>query len=570
MKKYLLSAIALAALTSQAFAQPTFKVLAPASIAGNYTFSWAEWSQTPDFNTAGVFVEDTLAFVDDGTPGENAQGNPLAQEGCNQLINPNDVNTQIGVSYRGTCQFGTKALNAQNAGAVALIIINRDPETIAMGEGTDGPNVTIPVVMITSIDGVTVKDEMGNGDVVAFIGNKQGLNANDMSATADQALIKPFATSHSSLTNSFNPTINVRNVGNQDQTDVTVTCTIDGPAGNVYTESVGPLTVAAGGEVYIVNGNPNSFPDFDLGTYPVGDYNMSYSIDLGANTDEDPSDNLLESTFTINAEYLSKAGWDNGAPISTSYPSNSETVYTSCVTFRDANASVQPLTGYMFSPDADTTGGGDISGEEVFLRILEQSDSSVLDATSLTEVFSEPTFLSSNADIRQTLTVDLQTPFTFFDNQLYLVCLETQNGTIVSFGYDGGINYDGNFAVTGIFQAPVQVDQGGNVQYYSGWTGTNAPSLAMRLGGASLDEVADVQIGAFPNPTSDNVSIRTSFEGNANIVVTDLNGRIVMNEEVVLAGGGVNLNVAHLDAGMYVFNVALDNGQTSRLNVVKK
>lgn len=47
-----------------------------------------------------------------------------------------------------------------------------------------------------------------------------------------------------------------------------------------------------------------------------------------------------------------------------------------------------------------------------------------------------------------------------------------------------------------------------------------------------------------------------------------MNGHIVIKEDVALTRG-VNLDLAHLDAGMYVFNVALDNGQTSRLTIVK-
>ena len=64
--------------------------------------------------------------------------------------------------YRNTCEFGAKALNAQNAGAEAVVIINRDPEAIGMGAGADGLNVTIPVYMITSEDGVMIKTAMND------------------------------------------------------------------------------------------------------------------------------------------------------------------------------------------------------------------------------------------------------------------------------------------------------------------------------------------------------------------------------------------------------------------------
>ena len=60
-------------------------------------------------------------MVDDGLPETNAQGNPISAEGCNPLIN--NLTGKIAVIYRNTCEFGAKALNAQNAGAIGVIII---------------------------------------------------------------------------------------------------------------------------------------------------------------------------------------------------------------------------------------------------------------------------------------------------------------------------------------------------------------------------------------------------------------------------------------------------------------
>ena len=54
-------------------------------------------------------------LVDDGTPGVNeayAFQHLLAEEACNPLVN--DLTGKIAVFYRGSCQFGTKAFNAQN------------------------------------------------------------------------------------------------------------------------------------------------------------------------------------------------------------------------------------------------------------------------------------------------------------------------------------------------------------------------------------------------------------------------------------------------------------------------
>ena len=111
----------------------SFKINSPNVIAGNYNFSTtadpgvspAGWTGTPDLNDTANAVMATLMFVEDGTAGINPQGNPISQEGCFPLIN--DLTGKIAVVWRNNCQFGEKILNAEKAGAVGVIIINREP-----------------------------------------------------------------------------------------------------------------------------------------------------------------------------------------------------------------------------------------------------------------------------------------------------------------------------------------------------------------------------------------------------------------------------------------------------------
>jgi len=578
MKKYLLSTVAIATLTMSALAQPACKVLFPASIAGNKTFTWADptsWGQTPDFNIPGVFVEDTLAFVEDGTPGLNAQGNPKSQEGCNPLINGVDVAGKIAVCYRGTCEFGAKAMNAQNAGAVAVIIINRDPEAVGMGAGAQGANVTIPVVMITSVDGANIKAEMQNGPVVMFLGNKQGLNPNDLSTNTGVARIKNFAGSNSRIENGFTPAIEIYNVGNQAQSAVSVRCLISGPGGiPVYDQTAGPISMAAGDTVYIQTGNPYSFPAFSLPIYPNGDYTMSYTISLGANTDDDMSDNMLSYGFKMNDEYVSLSRLDaNNDPIATSFPSNSTASYKACMSFRDANASNSKIGGYKFVPEADTA-AVDMAGEEILFKVFTWSDSSVLDYNELTEVFNEAIYLTDDNDTRQVKTVDLDQSFFLDDNQLYLICLETANGVDIAFGFDNTIDYSGNTAITGISTSPIEVfpsGAAGLTWYGGGWSGTTALSLALNVVAlnAGIDEVVAASVNVFPNPTQNEVSLNSSVKGAATVVVSDLAGKAVASKAVNFGNGSVQMTTEGLEAGMYVFNIQFENGQQARVNVVK-
>ncbi len=93
-------------------------------------------------------------IVDDGSGG-------TATHGCGALVGFTPGN--IALIDRGSCEFGTKALNAETAGAVAAIIVNDQQlpnNIIAMGAGVDGGSVTIPAVMIGNADGQLIKDEL--------------------------------------------------------------------------------------------------------------------------------------------------------------------------------------------------------------------------------------------------------------------------------------------------------------------------------------------------------------------------------------------------------------------------
>lgn len=70
----------------------------------------------------------------------------------------------VALIRRGTCTFHTKALNAQNAGAVAVVLYNHLPgrfsPTVA---GT--PAITIPVVAISDTEGVLIDSRLASGSV---------------------------------------------------------------------------------------------------------------------------------------------------------------------------------------------------------------------------------------------------------------------------------------------------------------------------------------------------------------------------------------------------------------------
>lgn len=591
MKKILLLLTVLSS-GFMANSQVVFSGVSPVSIQGNYDFAWADpaggdWS-CPDFLVPGTFVEDTLMIVDDGTPGLNLQGNPLSAEACNgPLIN--DLTGKIAVIYRNTCEFGYKALQAQDAGAVAAIIINREDEIVQMGGGVEGLNVTIPCVFVTSLTGNQLVTEMSNGPVVVFLGSKVGAYANDIGANSGQALVSPYGGANSLQYDGFEPGIQVYNYGTDDQAAVSINAKIDGPSGTIYDETVGPVAIVSGDTLAVFPGNTDAFPAWNegIGNYENGEYTLTYTMDLGG-TDDSDFDNVLSSSFSITdgttIGTLAVSPVDaSGMPVANTYPSNATTEYQGCVMIQEPNSSTMAVQGMYFIPHTDTS-VNDLAGSEIFGNAYQWDDGWVdLDdpnydfAAATTNAFNALNIVTfgthypaSNDDVDDVAYIEFVTPFLMVDNQRYLFCLQTFETATISFGYDNTINYDGNEGIYRQPVAPVHIDG----QWYSGgWSGASAPALSLKTFDPAEVGITDADIlvgGAFPNPTTDAVTITVNATGGATLNVTDISGKIVMNSLVDLGTGSTKVNTSQLEAGVYVFTVIMENGKTAQFNLVKQ
>lgn len=92
-----------------------------------------------------------------------------ASDGCETLINASAIAGRIAVVDRGQCTFIAKVEALQDAGALAVIVVNNAPgDPIAMG-GTGGGNIDIPAVMISQADGALIKQALLNGPVNATL-----------------------------------------------------------------------------------------------------------------------------------------------------------------------------------------------------------------------------------------------------------------------------------------------------------------------------------------------------------------------------------------------------------------
>jgi len=96
----------------------------------------------------------------------------------NPWSNAANVAGKIAMCNRGTSSFVQKAAHAQASGAVALIIVNETQPTadpIVAGL-TGGPAITIPVVMISKVDGDAIRTAAGGFDSVTGLPTNSPVN----------------------------------------------------------------------------------------------------------------------------------------------------------------------------------------------------------------------------------------------------------------------------------------------------------------------------------------------------------------------------------------------------------
>jgi hypothetical protein len=132
-----------------AFGVPLMRVNAPAGIAGAYDVGLASFGPAL---TAGGVTGNVVQALDPALGGTDT-----AFDACSALTNAAAVAGNIALVDRGTCGFTVKVKNAQNAGAIAVIVADNAAGAPPAGLGGADPTITIASVRITLADGNTLK-----------------------------------------------------------------------------------------------------------------------------------------------------------------------------------------------------------------------------------------------------------------------------------------------------------------------------------------------------------------------------------------------------------------------------
>lgn len=591
MKKLLLS-LGLVLVGSTAMSQVIFSVEAPASIAGFYDFtSNGDGSSWGTATLAGLPpVIDTVVLADDGTPGVNAQGNPASATGCNALT-AGSLAGKIAMVFRGdggnpaigACGFGVKAQMCANAGAIAVIIVNRDETVIAMSGGTEGAAVTIPVIMVSQSTGVAILNQLTAPvpvPVVAMIGDKTGYYGDDLTAFDETSVraefgSKPIALTQNASEFSLNPGTWVYNYGQNSQSGVTLNTVIKRNGTQIYTQTSAGATIPSGDSLFMTT------PTFSSASYTAGQYEIIYTVAM-TNPDEFAGDNVSKSTFALSPQYWSLAGFNATADSIKSdgfyRPATLPTTqFETCIVLEDANAGRLKMDGILYG--GMTVGAADtatvtLDGVEVTWTLYAWNDADHTVATGTFDLLSQvaegsyiyPDPADPMLEEPVFMPITSAPYYQMVNGQTYLVCINNYSPSVymafsTSDHYDYAMNADDKV------RFPLRSDAG--TWTPAGFSGLPVPSIALRTGtdlGVSENELVDAS--AFPVPAKETITIKVKAAGDATLKIVDMAGREVSAQQVKIENGQFQTSVAGMNAGTYVFTLDYTNGTTSRFNVV--
>jgi hypothetical protein len=443
-----------------------------------------------------------------------------------------------------------------------------------MGGGTDGPSVTIPTIMVGDNTGAILKAEIAAGNTEAFIGNKNGLYANDLGNVAGEFLKPEFYALPKALaidSNDFRVQFGawVKNYGTEDQSNVSVTVNITKAGAGVFsTTSSNVLGITSGDSVFVA-----ITEEFASANYSLGAYDVNYTITADS-ADEFAGDNVFSADFVLSDSTFSYARINDATnfPILPSYnrPGGDPIRYEQCIHFQDANASKLELSGMTFS-FAFGAGSELALGRILDIKAYEMTDNFVdLDDTlnynlanlGLNEVASGLFVYSDPLEARTNIVTPFITPITLVDNQRYLFCVQIDSGMFL-----GSDNY--GYATNVLeYNQPLWPIRAGDPTSWAfttvvGFEGlTTVPGISatfnnLTILGLEEDAVAnEVSKSAYPNPARDFIQIPMNLPtGQAELTITDLSGKAVSTQTLTIDKKNIGVDIRDIAQGTYIFNV---------------
>ncbi|WP_347373802.1 T9SS-dependent M36 family metallopeptidase [Aequorivita sp. Q41] len=135
----------------------TYLTLNTGALAGQYYGMDSNFA--PPVPTTAITAD--LVVIEDDNSGPSTDAN----DGCDTITNAGDLSGKIVVIRNGVCSYNVKVAAAQDAGALAVVIVNNiSADPLVMGG--NGSSITIPAIMIYESDGNDIIASLLNGDSI--------------------------------------------------------------------------------------------------------------------------------------------------------------------------------------------------------------------------------------------------------------------------------------------------------------------------------------------------------------------------------------------------------------------
>lgn len=430
-----------------------------------------------------------IVLVDDGTA--------TGEEGCNALTNGATLSGKIAIIRRGSCNFTVKIQNAQNAGAIAVIVANHnnpdnDPdyaEFVSMYGVTD-PVFTIPSIFINFTDGESIISAINNAETVnATIINDPGIL---IDGSYDNVVIA----------HEYGHGISTRLTGGAFNSDCLIACTERDNEGRCV-EATNTEQMGEGWSDWfglMITMKASDLPTDGRG---IGTYLVSESLD-------GPGIRPFPYSTDTSINPMTYATTNNTASISA--PHGVGSVW--CTMLWDLTWKY--IEKYGFDPDVyNGTGGNN--------KVMQL----VMDALKLQTC--QPGFV---------------------DGRDAILAADTAMG-----GEDQCMIWE-VFAARGL---GLNANQGTSLSRIDQTEDFTMPdsgdSSLANCTTLSVDSFNSSDYAVYPNPASTELTIKTSKSmGNVLIDIVDINGRKVLSKSTILSSE-VKINTSSLQSGMYILRI---------------
>jgi hypothetical protein len=566
-------------------AQVIFYVEQPSSLSRSYELTYSsanDWGA--DLSVAANAILGEVVLVDDGTTADSL--------GCEPYQMPSLVG-KIAAIYRGVCQFGQKAKNAQDAGAIGVIIINGGPanpgpdELLNMAAGDLGAEVTIPVVMISKSSGATLKSAIDAGELVVFIGTKTGKYGNDLGMFASDVVIAKTQAIPLALASSGNMSIPlgafITNFGTINQSNVRLKATITNPANQTIYDNVS----ASGVEIESGSFAFLSLPAYTVNVSAQGTYTINYSV-VYNETDEFPGDNEISSTFFVTEDFYAKTriNADTKYPIlqgGTRFNEANGHLIKGCILMTER--AFGGMKVHAISASATTDPGATLDGRFLEFDFYEYGSYMMATNGDLTftdlKMIGSPKLFDYVDTTLQNRFVTVKFDINLENNKNYMACAATGLPDMF-LGFDRGINYDATLADDEAVSAVNNI-AGANQWMY--WGGSYTPAIIVHISNNIVFETGDgtssvnqidysvTRITPYPNPASSmvNIPLKEAAKGKVVVAIHDISGKLIRTVTIENNNSKViSLDAAGLENGVYYFQLNVNNEVTAFPVVISK